>query len=207
MIPQEGMPPMRDLKAYMKPSDINRLLAEADKSTGYKRDRDMLLLRWLAYSGRRVGEVLRVKVMDIDFEEASCMYNILKKKKPLKKIKPMNYDLLSLAQEYVIRYDLKPEEYIFKSSINIDKPISDARVRQIVYKYVERANLPDFAPGKHIHPHTFRHSFAVANAKKMQSPSDIVKLKNALEHSDVKVTMHYLQFSDKDQRNTVEDLY
>lgn len=200
--------PMVDLQAYLTPNQIKRMIEAAHKRTDTpRRNRDILLLTWLAYSGRRIGEILKVKVKDIIMEDAQVNYHILKKKVPTRKIKSLNYNLFQMVVQYIYENSLEQEDYIFKSSWFDNRPITDARVRQIVYKYSELANIPDFAPGKHPHPHTFRHSFAVANAKRMKTPADLRKLQQTLEHSKIDITTFYLQFSDKDQRTIVEDVY
>jgi len=204
---ERNIKPMQDIEAYLTPKQVNIMINQAAESKEPKRDRDMLLIYWMAYSGRRIGEILRVKVRDVIFDEGQISYNILKKKFPLRKRKAANYMLLELIKIYIFNNKMNPEDYIFRSRNNVSKPISGARVRQIVYHYVDKANLPDFKPGKHIHPHTFRHSFAVANAKKLKNPGDLVKLQRMLEHSKIDVTTFYLQFSDKDQRDMVENIY
>jgi len=199
--------PMQDIQAYLKPAQVNNILLAAHGSKGWQRKRDVLLLGLLAYSGRRVGEILNIKIRDIDFEDGRIAYNISKKSHPLKKWKSVNSDVFKLLHEYVYNRRLGWRDYLFPSSWDNRKHITDTRVRQIVYKYALRAGIPDFAEGKHPHPHTFRHSFAVANAKRCKSPADLRRLQMILEHSKIDVTTFYLQFSDADQRDMVEEVY
>lgn len=199
--------PMQDIQAYLTPKQVEKILNEAANSKGWQRERDVLLIGLLAYSGRRVGEILNIKVRDIDFEDMRIAYNISKKSTPTKKWKSVNSVVFGLLHKYVYKRQLKYKDYLFPSSWNNKKHITDTRVRQIVYKYAARAGIPDFNIGKHPHPHTFRHSFAVANAKRCRSPADLRKLQMILEHSKIDVTTFYLQFSDADQRDMVEGVY
>lgn len=199
--------PMADLQAYIRPVDIQRIVLATAEHGSYQAGRDTLLILMLAYSGRRVGEVLRVKVKDILVDEKKIIYNILKKKRPTRKLKPVSDIVFSMLMSYINVKKLQPEDYVFKSYIHPKRHITDARVRQIVYRYCELANIPDFAPGKKVHPHTFRHSFAIATAKKLKSPGDLRKLQMILEHSKIDITTHYLQFSDEEQRELVNNVY
>lgn len=199
--------PMADIKAFLTGTQVSAIINSASQSGGWQRDRDVLLLSMLAYTGRRIGEILPLRVTDILVDEKRIIFNILKKRKPTRKLKPINSIVFDLLMAYIRKENLKESDLIFASSWNKEKPISDARVRQITYKYALRANIPDFAPGKHPHPHSFRHSFAIAAAKKMTNPGDLRKLQMMLEHSKIDITTFYLQYSDEDQRELVDNLY
>ena len=60
--------------------------------------------------------------------------------------------------------------------------------------------------GLNLHPHQFRHSFAVELVRSMKHPGGLILLKNALEHSDLKITETYLQFSQKETADLQENL-
>ncbi|MFZ0925669.1 MAG: tyrosine-type recombinase/integrase [Halobacteriota archaeon] len=54
--------------------------------------------------------------------------------------------------------------------------------------------------GRDIHPHTFRHSFAIHCVR---NSWDIRRLQQVLDHSSMATTAVYLQFNDRD----IRDLY
>ena len=60
--------------------------------------------------------------------------------------------------------------------------------------------------GLDIHPHSYRHSFAVNMVRNMRSPSGLIILQDSLEHSDISMTRHYLQFSQEETRDLQESL-
>jgi len=200
--------PMKDVRRYITPDQIASIINAAASSSSWRRDRDVLLIAFLAYTGRRVGEVLNIRMKDILFDEEKILFSISKKKHETNKLKLIHPHLWKLLLEYIEKYELyEAEPYLFKSSWKEDGHLSDARVRQIIYKYCKEANIPDFEHKKKVHPHTLRHSFAVDTAKKLKTPSDLRKLQMILEHSRIDITTFYLQFSDDDQKEIIENLY
>lgn len=200
--------PMKDERAYLTTAQIKLFIEEAYKTKSKNRDRDLLLFLMLAYTGRRVTEILSIRVSDLIPESKQAVFHILKKRKPLTKVKSVNSVVFDCILTYVTKQHLTMFDFIFQSPINPDKAISSARVRQIVYEYADRLNmnLGTMPNGKvkRIHPHTFRHSYAVDGARACKSPGDIVKLQKILEHTNIQTTTHYLQYSDEDQREFME---
>ena len=86
--------PIKDLRGYLKPQEIQTLLQTA-QNTGQKPDQNYLLIRTLASTGRRISEILPLKPTDIDWENQQIQWNILKKKKPYKSLKPIDQQTLA----------------------------------------------------------------------------------------------------------------
>lgn len=187
---------MKDLQGYFKPGQRKKIYNNCNSL------RDKVLIRLLWKSGRRTSEVLSLKVADINFEERMILWNILKKKRPLKRLKPIDDFTLKLLKHYIKINELKEYDYLLKSP-NENKPISRQRVYQIVLRACERAGI-NYVGNTKPHPHHFRHTFAVNWAKNSKSPSDIKKLKDWLEHSTLNTTETYLQFSTEESREMVE---
>jgi len=187
---------MKDLQGYFKPGERKAIYNNCDSV------RDKLLIRILWKSGRRTSEILLLKVADINFEDRIILWNILKKKKPLKRLKPIDDYTLRFLRSYITRNNLKPTDYVFKSPVS-NKPLSRQRVYQIVLRACEKAGIYNVGNTKP-HPHHFRHTFAVNWAKNSNSPSDIKKLKDFLEHSSLNITETYLQFASEESRELVE---
>jgi integrase/recombinase XerD len=197
---------MKDLSGYFRAGQRKEIYNSCDNW------RDKLLIRLLWKSGRRIGEVLLVKVSDIDFENSSILWHIEKKskkvngkkvKKDLRTWKPIDNFTLRLIKLFVNEQQLSQDSLLFQSPINEKKPITRQRAFQIVRKVCEKAGI-NYVGNKKPHPHHFRHTFAIEMAKKMKTPADFRKLQILLEHANLGITEQYLQFSDSEIRELLE---
>lgn len=186
--------------------------------------RNWLIILLLITTGRRVGELIQLKVKDINWDNAMILWNIEKKHKRLKdksgsflfridnkgkkrhltekiylrKWKAIDSKSLSFLRNYILEEQLGPEDYVFYSPYKGKNwPISRNMVWIFVNKIGKKLSIK-------LHPHTLRHTFSVWVAQNMKSPADLKKLKDLLEHSDTKVTETYLQFSPKETKDLLE---
>ncbi|MGZ7129515.1 MAG: tyrosine-type recombinase/integrase [Halobacteriota archaeon] len=84
-------------------------------------------------------------------------------------------------------------DYISKEHVREDQPIfgiKRCQVHTLVKKYGKQV-------GMDIHPHTFRHSFAIHMAR---HGSDLRRLQLLLGRSTINTTQVYLRFNDQDLR-------
>jgi len=205
---------MKDLMGYL-PED--RILRMYDLC---RNERDRLLIRLLMRTGRRITEILGrksykfkcnktgyektyteiigLRPKDINFEDRNILWNILKKKKPLKKLKPIDETTLEMLKQYIETRGIKEDEPIFK--------INRRRADQIVKDVAERAGIYHIGEKKP-HCHHFRHSFAVNVLKISESPADLRYVQQVLEHSSISITEAYLQFGEEGQRRLIESIY
>lgn len=177
--------------------------------------RDYVLLTTLAFTGRRVGEIVSVKekdrvpspglkVCDIDFTNQTICFTILKQFKKIKSkdsdyiikerkklILPANTKLLELLQEYIRTNNLKDEDLLFD--------ITRQRVWQIVKKYCEKCGIEK----KRI-VHAFRHGFAIKAIQEAERPEDILSIKKLLAHSNILTTQSYLVFAKTKEKEILE---
>ena len=188
---------MKDLSGYLTEKQMLLLYRSADKW------RDRLIIRLLWKTGRRITEVLRLKVKDIDFAEMRILWNIIKKKKPYKAWKPIDEKTIDLLGWYIDKIGLQKDHYVLNAGWP-DKPITRQRAFQIIRRVGKLAGIETVGE-KRIHPHHFRHGFCVALSKKLKSPSDVEKLRRIMEHSNLGVTQVYLQFGDEELRELIED--
>lgn len=213
---------MKDPSKWIKPEEVSMILDCAAQHNA----RNHLILYLLFRTGRRIGELLQLKVEDIHYKEGMITWNIEKKHKRLKgpdnkflmitdkegkekfvtqKIflkanKPLDSVAMRKLREYVLTNNLQPGSYVFASPINEGKPISRITVWIFLSKYAKKLNIK-------IHPHSLRHCFAIAVANKIKSPGDLMKLRDILEHSSIQVTEGYLQFNPKETRKLMEDTF
>jgi len=165
--------------------------------------RDRVLIRLLWKSGRRITEILQVKVKDIDFSNGNALFIILKKKKPFKKWKPLDKFTLALLEKYISLSSLKSDHCLLHGG-NPTKPISRQRAFQIVRRLCKEVGIIKVG-NKKPHPHHFRHSYCIDLAKRSKSPADIRQVQKFMEHSSLGITERYLQFGDSDLRKLIEE--
>lgn len=186
--------PIRDLKAYLAPKQVERLIAAATNP------RDKLLIRIPWRTGIRVGELIALRISDIDFDSRALVIKIQKMRKrdgkPIEKRRmvPVDQDTLDMIREYL----QWRKRFSYKGDLLF--PITRQRVNQIFWKLGRKAGITavgDPITSKHrkLHPHVLRHSFAIHCVKKGMS---LARLQKILGHASPTTTSVYLQWSSAD---------
>ena len=191
---------MKDLSGYLTLNQVNRILGSA------KSIRDRLLFQLIFRCGRRVSEVLNLKVMHINKDRDSIMFYILKKRKELKKLKAIDSYTMQLIRKYIDLKRLEPDDYLFKSPYREGKPLTRQMAFYLFRDMCERADV-HMVGVKKPHPHHLRHSHAIIYLDRNNKASALRMLQMQLEHSSLKQTTHYLQFSEKDQRDALNRVF
>ncbi len=191
---------MSDKRGYLTEEQVKRLIDAA------KNPRDRLLLQMIYRCGRRVSEVLMLREGDIIWNDRKIIFNILKRKKPVKELKPVDEETFRLLEEYMkIRHDIP----------GLRKQSKDDRLfpisRQYVFKLIRKlgAGVGITKVGrKGLHPHHLRHSFAVHQVRNnVKTTEDLRKLQMYMGHANINTTAHYLQYSPDELRNIVDDMW
>ena len=183
--------PIRDLKAYLLPEQVNKLIAVA------KTLRDILLVLIPWRTGIRVGELIRIRVPDVDFENRAILIKVQKiRKKDGKALErrravPIDRGTLGMIKEYLEWR----KKFPYKGDLLF--PISRQRVNQIYWKLGRRAGIkeigdPAISQHRKLHPHVLRHSFAIHCIKRGMR---IERLQKILGHQSPTTTSVYLQYS------------
>lgn len=168
-----------------------------------------LIAKIQVWTGRRPSEVLLMKKQDIDHDKKMIEFIQLKKRGkaidyPMGKgkydrtyerkrvTKPIDctafYPLLKTHLDATHSLD-----YVFPSPISPNKHLSIRSLQKKVKKAGEMVNI-------NVHPHMFRHSFAVQylekriNVDKIDPIQALYELKNILGHSSIDTTMGYLAY-------------
>jgi len=177
--------PMKDLRGYLKPEEVDKLL------NACKKERDYLLIRLLWRTGVRITELLNLKKKDIIWDERVILVETLKGGKGRKRRVPIDRETLNLLRKWMKGKKGKvfdfTRQYAFK----------------IIRKIGKRAGITHVGEKK-IHPHHFRHSFAVNWVKK---GGDLRKLQRILGHASIATTAHYLQFSPTETRDEYDEIW
>lgn len=169
---------MKDITNYLEKPHVDAMLqAAAECST-----RDYLMLRLLWRTGIRVNELRHIRPADI--EPHNRVVNVTKAKGGKQRRVPLDDETITQLESYVKEKGIVDIDLIF--------PLSKQWIRALVHRY-------GLAIGKDgIHPHTFRHSFAINSVR---HGVDIRRLQQVLGHASMSTTAVYLQFNDRDLRD------
>jgi len=186
------------VRKYLNKNEIDRVIGELDTPFD-------LISTIQVYTGRRPTEVLLVKPQDIDHENKIIEFIQLKKRGALlyekdghkryarKKVtKPID---CSAFYDELYRYMSKMpmSTYLFPSSYDSDQHVNIRTLQRKVKKAGEQSGIS-------VHPHMFRHSFAVQYLEKRINKDEIdpiqalFELKNILGHASIDTTMGYLAY-------------
>lgn len=174
----------RNVPIYLEKAEVLRFLEAIPADS--PRDRVLFLTLW--GTGLRITEALRLRKCHLNVPFRQVRVTWLKKRKLAERILPLHRDIvLHLAGHSAnIGYD----DLLF--------PITRQQAGRLCRQYAKAAGIE-----KNVHPHTFRHSFAVNFIRQTR---DLVTLSKLLGHSSVNQTMVYLQFMQKDINERLDEV-
>ncbi len=156
-------------------------------------DRDIAIVMTLLGTGIRVSELVGLNLSDIDTSEGNRYYlRIIRKGGDEDKVRAVDavYNAIKDYEEFsrptLVHSD--SENALFISTQG--NRMSVSAVQRMMKKYCKAAGLPD-----NISPHKMRATFAT---KVYEKTKDIYAIKDALHHSSIDTSKHYI--SDKEQR-------
>jgi integrase/recombinase XerD len=170
---------------YLDRDEIDALLKSIDRSTGSGR-RDYALFALMFNTGARVQEVLDLKPADIRFDPPAQVRLTGKGHKT--RLCPLWPATAGLLRE-LLRQQSAPDD---SSRLFINArggPLTRYGVRYLLRRYLRKASHA--APtlrGKRLHPHSVRHSTAVALLK---AGVDFATISQWLGHAGLNTTMRY----------------
>ena len=131
--------------------------------------------------GLRIGEVINLKITDIDKSRGVVRINNAKGQKD--RVVMLPDKLRVLLRDYYINY--KPKVYLFEGQY--DEQYSESSIRAILKRGLRNAKI-----NKKATTHTLRHSFAT---HLLESGTDIRIIQKLLGHKSIKTTMIYTHVS------------
>jgi len=143
-----------------------------------------LILQFLYSSGLRVSEIVKIKPVDLDFNENVGWVRGGKGGKD--RMFVFSEKLSKKLEKFIKKHDWK---YVFSK----DKPLTTRNIQKIVQKASINAGIE-----KKVHPHTLRHSFAT---HLLDAGIDIRKIQVLLGHSNIATTMIYTHISQEQIRS------
>jgi integrase len=164
----------------IRDSNIVRCIAEDLKA---KKTRNYLIFMAGLYTGRRISDVLKLKVSDIIDTNGRCKETIyVRETKTKKRITlPIQKELRKELQEYCA--GLAPHEYIFQTNRKAKKPMHRSTFYKILSNVSKKYGL------EHIGCHTMRKTFGYHH---YQEYHDIVILQEIFGHADISITKRYI---------------
>ena len=160
--------------------------------------RDLAILNLFIYTGVRKGELLALRVKDIDFEKRLIFIRGVTSKSKKSRYIPLHSNLESSLKSYLNQRKTHcfTSEYLIVSTKE-DKGLSTHGLKFWVSKYVKLS-------GVKFHAHQFRHTFACSMAK---NNADITSIMRVLGHSTFKMTERYLRsIRSEDSRSYIDKI-
>jgi len=193
----------KEISNYIRPNEARMLIDATDTP------RDHLMFNVFWQTGGRVSEILTIRPIDI--AEAGIQMITLKQRLSKKRRKstgtwvdrpvpvltkqvvrrniPIKPELNAEIMKYAFDTRMQPEDRFF--------PITSRRVEQILDGLAMKCNITY----KKVHPHLFRHGFAV---NFINQGGSLDRLKKILGHNHIQTTMMYLQLSDSDLKRDID---
>jgi len=186
--------PMKDLRGYLKPEEVYKILNTAKKVSM----RDFLLIRLLWVTGARISEILNLKTEDIVWDDNSLILITLKRKKKNIEYRrvPVDKRTMEYLKTFITKYNIKGRIF----------PITRQRAFQIIRKIGKLAGITKVGEKK-LHPHHFRHSHCVMWVRNNNTLEGLRKLQQRLKHANISTTAHYLQFAVEETKKEVEEVF
>lgn len=175
----------RRLPAYHSAAQVNSMLqviaSRADRWAKLKQ-RDTLIILFLALTGVRESELLNLRPCDI----AGGFIHILSGKGDKDRVIPLATDLAKPLAAYIKKNSISPTARLF--------PIKARELYSIVKKYALAAGIPDLSP------HTLRHFFATTLVEK---GAQLRAVQELLGHTSMQTTAIYLDVVPAHLKSTI----
>jgi len=162
----------KDLPRFLEPDDVRALIEAADNL------RDKLIVLLLYTTGMRVGELVKVKVDDIDLEDMSIR---IRGKGAKERVVFFNFETREVLEEYIKRNGLSDGDYLFPGRGS--PHIHYVTVERVLKRLAKKAGIR-----KKVTPHILRHSFATFA---LSRGMDIREIQELLGHASLKATQVY----------------
>ena len=173
---------MKDLSDYCDRDKVREILNYAKTASR----RDYLILKVLWESGMRVSELAALTPRDLEPQNHAIIIRNGKGNKARRVYVDYKTDTMAMLCEWILTMKVPEDEPIFGVKTN--------QLRNIVKKYGLHADV-------NIHPHSFRHSFAI---NMVRQGTDLRRVQQLLGHTNLNTTAVYLQFKDADMREVYE---
>lgn len=184
--------PCRPIKPIKYQTNDRDYLTQIELETirkACKNKRDRALIEFLYSTGCRVSEAINAKIDDVDF--LNCTLEVTGKGNKTRTVY-INAKAFVYIKDYLSsRTD--DSEYLFVKNIKPFDKLTKDGVEKVIRVLVKGLNLN----GKHITPHSFRHTTATTAVQNGMPITDIQKM---LGHTNIETTMIYAKTSNSNVR-------
>ena len=146
--------------------------------------RERAMIELLFDSGLRSLEVCGLRLQDFNRTEKTL--RVVKGKGGKMRTLPYSMDLRGTLVAYFATLKAHPTTYLFENKENPGSAITIRGVQYIVKEVLKRSKLK-----KEVHPHTFRHSYAIHY---LNNGGNILRLQQLLRHAHIDTTFLYLKY-------------
>lgn len=184
---------LNDIEEYLRTKE-----AKTD-SQKFIRDRNYLLFLFGVYQGRRITDILNIRVGDIKGDRIEMLEKKTKKENTLY----LNDKVVKAIKEYTQRWDLHKSDYLFQSRKK-DSITGERRPlrRQGAYDFLKKDVQRHFGEQTgNIGTHTLRKTFGYMYYKQT---GDVVMLQKLFNHSDPAITLEYIGISKDEKKAAIK---
>lgn len=171
----------KPLPAFLRESDMDRLLDEVDFGEGFKGCRDHMIIEMFYATGVRLSELIGLDNKDVDF--SSSLIKVTGKRNKQRLI-PFGEELKIAMTEYV---DVRNEAVPVRTDAFFVRENGERLSRSIVENLVKR-NLSKVVTLKKCSPHVLRHTFATTM---LNHDAELGAIKELLGHESLATTEVY----------------
>ena len=171
----------KPLPAFLRESDMDRLLDEVDFGEGFKGCRDHMIIEMFYATGVRLSELIGLDNKDVDF--SSSLIKVTGKRNKQRLI-PFGEELKIAMMEYV---DVRNEAVPIRTNAFFVRENGERLSRSIVENLVKRT-LSKVVTLKKRSPHVLRHTFATTM---LNHDAELGAIKELLGHESLATTEVY----------------
>lgn len=190
-------PLVKNLPEYYTQEQMETILYHVNMNaqTDFERARNVALFGVLAMAGLRKGELLNLKVTDIDWENSAIRVRAETSKSRTARSVPMCFRLRELLENYIRARDKRGVTLLWLwVSYHGRNRFTVNGLKHLTRKIADRTGLK-------IKPHKFRHTFAT---QMYMGSNDILSVQRALGHREITTTMIYTQVNQKQVQASLE---
>lgn len=169
------------------------LLLEKPNTARFTEYRDWVMVNFLLATGVRVGEIVGIRIKDVDFDDA--IVKIKRGKSRRERHIPLSKTLIKILNEYIqIRQYSETNDYLFCNCYG-QKMIENS-CKCAISKYNRRRGVNKTSI------HLFRHTFAKMF---ILNGGDIFRLQKILGHKSIDIVREYVNMFTNDLKENFDD--